>query len=100
MQKKAVVISWDGDVRTVEYEKKNELSFLQDTVDGYIQMVALMGTQLTMYVNEEGKLHGMPANSKATSILREKFKTPDYIAGDAVFVGAEKHLDKIVSLFS
>lgn len=100
MQKQAVVITWDGDVQRVEYDKKNELSFLQDTVDGYIEMVTLAGTQLTMYVNEEGKMEGLPANAKATAIFREKFKTPDYIAGDAVFTGSEKYLDKIVKLFS
>lgn len=97
--KQAVIIGFDGDVTTIEYDKKNEYQTFRDAVDGYIEMVSLMGTQLTMYINEEGKLEGQPFNEKATAIFREKFKTPDYIAGNAIFVGAQKHLDKIVSLF-
>ena len=97
--KKAVIIGFDGDVTTIEYDKKDEYQTFSDAVDGYIEMVSLMGTQLTMYINEEGKLEGQPFNEKATAIFREKFHTPDYIAGNAIFVGAQKHLDKIVSLF-
>ena len=97
--KKAVVIGFDTSVEMVDYDKKDEYRFLSDAVDGYIEMVALKGTQLTMYVNEEGKLEGLPFNDIATSIFQAKFGAVDIIMGNAVLVGAQKELDKVMKLF-
>lgn len=97
--KQAVVITPRGDVFTIEYAKANEYDTLSDAVGGYIEMVSLKGTQLTMVLNEEGKLNGFPFNLNATMIFREKFGNVDTIVGNAVFIGAEKWLKEITNRF-
>jgi hypothetical protein len=58
-----------------------------DVVHGYIEAVYLDGA--TAYVNEEGKLQGLPKNMAATDLAHahEAIYTDDYIAGNMLIVG-------------
>jgi len=58
-----------------------------DVVHGYIEAVYLDGA--TAYVNEEGKLQGLPKNMTATDLAHahEAIYTDDYIAGNMLIVG-------------
>ena len=57
-------------------EIENELSVLQELVDGYIEVVRI--DDILLICNEEGKLQGLPPNFSIGH---------DTIVGTAVFVG-------------
>ncbi|MDP3062342.1 MAG: DUF3846 domain-containing protein [Chloroflexota bacterium] len=59
------------------------LEEMQRAVDGFIEIVHLKGGRRRhlMVINEEGKLHGLPLNERATS-LYDTF--PDCIVGNAL----------------
>lgn len=57
---------------------------------GYIEGVDFLLPPARLYVNEEGKLRGMPINRRATMLLwmhNKAFRYGDIIAGDAFLVG-------------
>lgn len=82
----------DGKVETVRPHdgKKFSLQELQGFVGGLIQIVPLRpgNGHATLYVNEEGKIHGLPSNLKATK-LTDLWSWGDYIVGDAIVVRKE-----------
>lgn len=86
--RKAIVIGFDTELSVIDLDApEGSLKVLQDAVDGWVQAVDLTAKE-TMWMNEEGKLEGLPFNPIATSIWREIFKgSPDYIAGNAVITG-------------
>ena len=57
---------------------------LRYLVGGHVEAVALPDG-MTMYVNEEGKLMGLPMNGRATLLMPYP---GDYIVGVAVIVGS------------
>jgi hypothetical protein len=64
-----------------------KLSEFQEIVGGSVQAINLRD-DLTIWVNEEGKLNGMPYNHSATLIFQAIFgKGTDVIVGDAFFTG-------------
>lgn len=66
--------------------EKFTLEELQGLVGGYIERVP-MSNGKSMYVNEEGKLNGLPYNEKATQILRHQGRIPnDHIVGDVIIL--------------
>jgi len=75
--------AYSTEVESVEYK------FLSDKVGGMIEVVGFRDDQASMYLNEEGKILGMPRNPRATSLAKRHgaISLMDYIAGDAVVVG-------------
>ena len=67
-------------------EGDSQLSILQNAVGGYIEAVDLEDN-LTMWVNEEGKLNGLPINAMATMLWEKHFGFTDVIVGDVIFTG-------------
>jgi hypothetical protein len=63
-----------------------EYTQLSTAVGGYIQHVPL-SDGLTIWVNEEGKLSGLPINLIATRVWETHFGVTDIIVGDCVFTG-------------
>lgn len=72
------------------------LKEMQKAVGGYIEYVDLnryneetgerIGKFRALIVNEEGKLHGLPVNHRATNILHDRYPGhTDIIVGDALF---------------
>jgi hypothetical protein len=66
------------------------LAAYQDLVGGKIEPVDLNNPPASMYINEEGKLYGLPVNMRAThvewahnALLREE----DIVMGDAFILG-------------
>lgn len=88
---KVVVIPADSDlpIRVEDLPPRHNLDFLQKQVAGYIEPVdvTMDGQEVTMYVNEEGKLQGLPYNPRATFLAQDSIMAFDYIAGDVVVVG-------------
>lgn len=79
-----IILHADGGVRMQALETRDEptLEQLQTYVGGYIE--AVPATFGTLIVNEEGKLYPLPRNDNATALMR--YKSWDYICGDAVLV--------------
>jgi hypothetical protein len=73
-----------------DVEKDNGyLAALQELVSGDVQSVSLERYAMTMYLNENGKLEGLPANHRATVLAHwaEAVRSDDIIAGDVVLTG-------------
>ena len=75
----------------------DSLTALQGAVGGYVEAVTLKD-DLTMWVNEEGKLQGLPVNESATVIFAAAFHVIDTIRGDVVLTGGTDEFGDIVAL--
>lgn len=85
---KALLVSVDGSVKPIIV---NGLKDLQELVGGYIEGIYSSTGGHLAYVNEEGKLLGLPVNSRASKIVHAmgaRIQMQDYIAGSMVIVGA------------
>lgn len=85
--RKAVVIGFDESIEVLDLDaEQGSLKVLQDAVDGWVQVVDLAPT-LSIWVNEEGKMNGLPYNGIATAIYQDRFGAVDIIVGNAVLTG-------------
>lgn len=75
-----------GEVLEVQPEdgKHFSLKELQKHVGGYIENVFSRRTEEILVVNEEGKVHHLPLNEKATEVFTGWFGQIDVIVGDAL----------------
>lgn len=77
-------------IRFHEQRRMPSLCRLQRIVGGYIEAVPLwedyMGDACVVYCNEEGKLHGLPINGRATALWWQKLGQPvdDVLVGNVV----------------
>jgi hypothetical protein len=84
--KNAVIIKTDGTTEVVDFSG-DSLAVLQKAVGGYVQAIDITDN-LTLWVNEEGKLEDLPHNPRAQQYFDLRFGTgADYIVGDAIFTG-------------
>lgn len=70
-----------------------QLGWLQAWVDGYIEVIGGIGSGgfWSAYVNEDGKLRGLPPNHVATALAHDAgWSGDDVIVGTAVFVGTAR----------
>lgn len=86
--KLAVGVTVEGHVLVLDLnEADSELSALQSAVGGWIQAVDLKDG-MSMYLNEEGKVHGLDLNPVATKYFEDTYGVgSDVIVGDVVFTG-------------
>lgn len=85
----AILIPVEGDVEAMEYDRKDGLKTLQDAVGGWIEAVEA-DSQTTLWINEEGKLEGLPINKRATLLwwtLMPAARGYDVLVGDVVVTG-------------
>lgn len=77
----AYIIKTSGEKKEVKPKNGTDfkLAELQAIVGGYIEVVPTKDGKI-MIVNEEGKLHGLELNPKATELLG----FPDIIVGDVL----------------
>jgi hypothetical protein len=67
-----------------------DLPGYQAPVGGNIEVVRLYRPAASMYVNEEGKLEGLPMNHRATalaSVHNDGFRGQDVVVGDVLVTG-------------
>lgn len=89
--KQVVVIETDGSVKVDQMPAGGsaEYQYLNTAVAGWIQCVdldeALEG--VTIWVNEEGKMEGLPYNALATLVWETSYGFTDVIVGNAVLTG-------------
>ena len=84
---KVVVVKVDGTVQDCNLES---LQQIQSAVGGWIELIRV-GKLGSGFVNEEGKLKGLPINVLATLIWHKARPTTkgDFLVGDVVFCGDE-----------
>lgn len=82
-----VVVPVTGDIHTTTTNSADEsLDTLQRIVGGYIEVFDTADGNCAV-INEEGKLHGLPLNSRATHALKGNLFSGDYISGDLALIG-------------
>lgn len=86
--KLAIKLTAEGNASIIDLTAdSNELLTLQMAVGGLIEPKTL-ASGYTLIMNEEGKLQGLPINSRATEIWLANFPNfPDVILGDVVIAG-------------
>lgn len=87
----AIVLHVDSTEEPVDIDRGAELETLQGIVGGYIEAVAgNPDYTLTFWINEEGKLLGLPPNRRATLLWWRAFPQMigrDILCGPAVLTG-------------
>lgn len=63
---KAIVVHPTDEPRVIELENGNDLGELQTLVGGYIDCVYSEDRRITFFVNDEGRIEGLPLNHLAT----------------------------------
>lgn len=83
----AVTITSEGNYEIVPFE--SGLRYLQAAVGGLIEPVdfEVMDLEHTLWLNEEGKLHGLPYNDLASYLVAGSLFPGDYIVGDCIVTG-------------
>ena len=88
--KKFVTLSTLGNLEVHEVDPNEEYEFLKNSVGGWIEAVPLRSGDLSgliMWVNEEGKLAGLPGNTAATAVWVSSYGLTDFMAGNVVITG-------------
>jgi hypothetical protein len=66
---KALIVHPEANAATTyELPVESQLAALQGIVGGYIEAAYSADRTLTFWINEEGKLHGLPVNEFATAV--------------------------------
>ena len=102
----ALVVPVEGPITEIELDPDaSNLKTLQAAVGGYIEAVAIPSfiscdDQATAYVNEEGKLLGLPVNRRATDFFVPAVGLfwGDYIAGPLVLAGFDPETGEYTAL--
>ena len=69
------------------YMEVESLEDYQKVVGGYIEGIPIREhPDTTVFINEEGKLQGLPLNKRATEILRQSIFSRDAIVGDVLIL--------------
>ena len=74
----------------LEIVDMSSLADYQKAVGGYIEAIGARPPAVTFIVNEEGKLRGLPVNTRATALwwyLDERFVNADSLRGDVILAG-------------
>jgi hypothetical protein len=85
--KKAIQILTDGTINVLEFDNANSLEVLQKGVGGWVEAVDFPKLNLTMWLNEEGKLTGLEPNPSGTMLWWSTYGQTDHIVGDIVLTG-------------
>ena len=70
---------------------RSDLQGFQRLVGGWVENITLLLDGTSMFINEEGKLNGLPLNPVATAMVEKfipGFIKQDVIVGTAVILGA------------
>jgi hypothetical protein len=92
---RAVIIKADGTKSVVQFEVGKSYQLLSDTVDGMIDCVRLPSREADMWVNDEGKLLGLPQNPIATALWADDYGVTDVILGDVILTNVNNEGDTV-----
>jgi hypothetical protein len=92
---KALLIQPDEITATPhELPMDGQLQALQDILGGYIEATYSADATLTFWINEEGKLHGLPVNRFATAVwwlFNPAAINQDVLVGPVLITGGPDH---------
>lgn len=78
-------------ITLIDVTDDDSLRTLQTAVGGYIEAAPIEREDCSLFVNEEGKLHGFPFNPRADQLWHDllpgAWDRPDYAVGDVVLTG-------------
>jgi len=80
---KALIIKTDGTKLVVTFDEESSYKLLSEAVGGYIERVQ-MKSGIDIWVNEEGKLIGLPQNPIGTALWADSYGTTDIIVGNII----------------
>jgi hypothetical protein len=83
----AVVITSDGRKSIEEFEVGQSFDLIRNTVGGYFQVVGLDKLGADLWLNEEGKLDGLPQNPIGTALWVDEYGYTDVIVGNIIITG-------------
>ena len=84
---KALFVSTSGKVEVRDFTRETEYEVIRTAVGGYIEAVTLRDLDLTLWVNEEGKLNGLAPNTFGTALWVSNYGLTDLIVGDILITG-------------
>lgn len=94
-----IVLSTSGAESITVIDRPPPLDVLQNAVGGYLQLVPYFdkyeGKECVVFCNEEGKLHGLLYNQKATQAWRkavEPHVLMDMLVGNVVIITGDTEL--------
>jgi hypothetical protein len=83
---KAVVIDAETqEARLIDIDPDKSLATLQESVGGWVECVGF--PNFDMWLNEEGKLIGLPVNRAATKLWESQYGPTDVMMGNVVITG-------------
>lgn len=87
---KAILVTTEQEIKLLDQDF--DLDVIQSYLGGLIEAVSFgsHNSRFFAYINEEGKLIGLPENKIATSVWYssgERVMIGDYLAGNALFFG-------------
>jgi hypothetical protein len=93
---KALTVTSKGIFQIVEFGHDDCLQILQDAVSGYVEAIDFPELEITMWINEEGKLLYDPESADnviqphpmATILYRTNYKVDDTIIGNVAFTSS------------
>jgi len=84
---KALIVRTDDSRETVEFEVGNSYNTIKTAVNGYIECVHLPSLGVDMWLNEEGKLNGLPRNAFGSLLWVREYGLTDLMVGDIILTG-------------
>jgi len=70
-----------------DHDETEAVTYIKDVVGGFLESVTLYKLGVTMWINEEGKLLGLPVNPIGTMFWTAEYGSTDTIVGNIVLTG-------------
>lgn len=84
---KALIVRTTGAVEVKDLVVGDSYNLISGAVGGWIECVSLPTLGVDMWVNEEGKLIGLPVNTAGTALWESEYGRTDIIVGDIIITG-------------
>jgi len=82
----------------IDGDENEPVAYMKSVVGGYLESIHLRNMGVTMWINEEGKLLGLPFNPLGTLFWEAEFGKTDVIVGNVVLTGYPDHEGNLTGL--
>lgn len=77
----------DNDIDVIEVEEGRTGNAIRDAVDGLYDCIHIPSLGVDMWINDEGKLEGLPINAMGTALWVSQYGMTDMVVGNIVVTG-------------
>lgn len=77
----------DNDIDVIEVEEGKTGNAIRDAVGGLYDCIHIPSLGVDMWINDEGKLEGLPINANGTALWVSQYGMTDIIVGNIVVTG-------------